>query len=224
MRLFTNAVAVTAALLLSGCIVLDEVTTISVHPDGSASLLIYHSNVRSTEEDANAANELQRYAEDFDARRSDDFARIAQAGGEVVDARWLQREVPYSGVIVAKLPTATSLEKLFSIEGKSDDLRLTTRYSTNGSRRKLTMVVLPPPDFKLADNSARPQNELQQDKANGFSETRVVVIGGKIVTSQGWTVASDKRSALLSLNEIARLLRNSPDRIELFIEWDVPRS
>ena len=212
MRLFTNAVAVTAALLLSGCIVLDEVTTISVHPDGSASLLIYHSNVRSTEEDANAANELQRYAEDFDARRSDDFARIAQAGGEVVDARWLQREVPYSGVIVAKLPTATSLEKLFSIEGKSDDLRLTTRYSTNGSRRKLTMVVLSPPDFKLPDNSARPQNESQQDKAHGFSETRIVVIGGKMLASKGWTVASDTRSALLSVDEIARLLRTLADR------------
>ena len=42
MRPFTTVVAVTAALLLSGCIVLDEVTTISVHPDGSASLVVYH--------------------------------------------------------------------------------------------------------------------------------------------------------------------------------------
>ena len=133
-----------------------------------------------------------------------------------------QREVPCFHVLSSpNCPRRRRFEKFFSIEGKGDELRLTTRYSTNGSRRKLTMVVLPPPDFKLPDNSARPQNELQQDKANGFSETRIVVIGGKILASQGWTVASDKRSALLSVDEIARFLRNSPDRIELFIEWDV---
>ena len=74
------------------------------------------------------------------------------------------------------------------------------------------MVVLSPPDFKLPDNSARPQNESQQDKAHGFSETRIVVIGGKMLASQGWTVASDTRSALLSVDEIARLLRTLADR------------
>ena len=221
MRQLNTAVAVSAVVLLSGCIVLDEVTTISVHPDGSASLVVFHSNVRSTEAGTNADSELRRYAEDFDARKSEDFIRITQAGGEVVDARWLQREVPYSSLIVARLPTVTALEKFCSIEGKDDDLRLTTQFSANGSRRKLTMVALPPRDFKLPDNSTRSPNEVQQDKANGFSETRIVVTGGQIVASQGWTVASDKSSALLSVDEISRILRNSPDRIELFIEWEV---
>jgi hypothetical protein len=83
------------------------------------------------------------------------------------------------------------------------------------------MVALLPRDFKIPDKSSRPQIELQQEKANGFSETRMVVTGGQIVASQGWTVASDKHSALLSTDEIAHLIRDNPDRIELFIEWDV---
>jgi hypothetical protein len=222
MTRFHVVIALAAAALISGCIVQDEVTTISVRPDGSASLIVFHSNVRSTEEGSKAAEELRQYVETFDARSSDDFVRIRQAGGEAIDGQWLQREVPYSNLISAKLPNAAALEKFCSIEGKDDELRLTTRFSADGTRRKLTMVALPPRDFKLPDNSARSLADLEQDKANGFSETRLVVVGGEIVASKGWTVASDKHSALLSLDEIARLLRNSPNRIELFIEWQVP--
>ena len=221
MTRFIVSVALTAALLLSGCIVQDEVTTISVRPDGSATLVVFHSNVRSTEEGSKAAEELRQFVESFDARSSDDFVRIRQSGGEAIDGQWLQREVPYSNLISARLPNAAALEKLCSIEGKDDELRLTTRYTADGTRRKLTMVALPPRDFKLPDNSVRSSAEIQQDRANGFSETRLVVVGGEIVASNGWTVASDKHSAILSLDEIARLLRNSPNRIELFIEWQV---
>jgi hypothetical protein len=223
MKQFTiaTAIAVLATLFLSGCIVLDQVTTISVHPDGSAKLVLFHSNIRSTEDGPKADQELRQYVQDFDAKKSEDFVRITAAGGEVLDARWLQRELPFSTSIVARLPTARALERFWSIEEKDDELRLTTRFSAEGTHRKLTMVVLPPPDLKITDNSTKPQDEIQQDKANSFSETRIVVIGGRIVACQGLTVADDKRSALLSVDEVARLLRKNPDRLELFIEWEV---
>jgi hypothetical protein len=146
-------------------------------------------------------------------------AGIRRAGGEVADARWAQREAPYTSLIVASLPTATALEAYCSIQGNEDEIRLSTRYAADGVRRRLTMEALLPDHVRIPDDSTRPRSEAQQDKANGISEMRIVVIGGGIQAAQGWVVASDRRSALLSLDEVARLHRDNPDRIELFIEW-----
>jgi hypothetical protein len=59
---------------------------------------------------------------------------------------------------------------------------------------------------------------------NGLNETRIIVDGGQIVAARGWTVSDDQRSALLALDEIRKLLRDSPERIDLFIEWAVQTS
>ncbi len=215
------ALAVTSTLLLAGCIRRDEVTTLSIRPDGSARLVMFHSNIRSTEEGAKADQQIQQYVQDFNDRRLGDFTRIEQAGGRVVEARWLQQEVPYSSIIVAGMPDARAIERYLSVKGEDDEFRLTTSYTAEGTRRKLTMTALLPEGFELQDDSDRPPEEVQQERADSFSEVRIAVIGGRIVDARGWTVSSDRRSALLSRVEIARLLRSRPDKIELFIEWDV---
>jgi hypothetical protein len=209
-------------LLLSGCIVLDQVTTLAVHPDGSADLVVFHSNVRSTEEGGKAEEELRRHAAAFDGGSSDELTRIRNAGGELIEARWLRREPPYSTVTVARFHNAEALEKLGTFQDDDGELRVSTRFSQDGPRRKLTMVVLPPKDLNLSNIAEPSPKEARQNQVNGLNETRVIVVGGRIVAARGWTVSDDQRSALLAIEEIRRLLRDSPGRIELFIEWEMP--
>lgn len=215
------AATVSTIALLAGCIVSDEVTTITIRPDGSAELVKFNSNIRSTEQGRKADEELRLYAEEFDARKSQGFVGIEQAGGRVLDTWWVRRDPPYSHIISASLPSATALEKWGTIEGEEGQLQLSTRFSQDGAKRRLSMLFLPPKDFKVADIASPSVKEARQKQANGISEIRVVVLGGEITASQGWTVASDKRSALIDLEGIAELLRTSPDWIEIFIEWDV---
>lgn len=216
MRTFVPGVVLAMALLCSGCILRDEVTTLSVHPDGSASLVVFHSNIRSTEAGAVADQQLREYVAGFEARTLPDCARIAQAGGEVVEARWVQGEAPYASVLVATLPTASALERYGSIGGEGDGLQLTTRYAANGTRRRLAVHARLPEDFQMPGDAAR-----QQSRADAISETRIIVTGGQIVAAQGYTVATDKGSAILSPEEIARLLEDRPNHLEVYVEWEV---
>ena len=48
----------------------------------------------------------------------------------------------------------------------------------------------------------------------------MVVAGGRIVASRGFTVAADKRSALLEPSELLALLQKE-QVVELFLEWEV---
>ena len=84
--LFFTAAIVSS--LIAGCIVSDELTTITIQPDGSADWIRFQSNIRSTEQGAKGVQELQKFVEEFDARSNSDFTRITEAGGEVHEARW----------------------------------------------------------------------------------------------------------------------------------------
>jgi len=207
--------------LFAGCIVSDDVTTLTIHPDGSADLIAFSSNTRSTELGSKADEELRRYAEEFDARKNDEFDRIARAGGKVLDTWWGRRELPYSRIISARLPTADALEKFTTIEGDQGELRVVTRYSQERAKRRLSFSVLPPKDLDLGEFATPSIKDARQRQANGLSEIRLVMLRGDITGTRGWTVASDKQSALLALDEIADLLRTNPDGADLFIEWEV---
>ena len=69
MRSITLSFSVLAALVLAGgCIISDELTTITILPDGSADWVRFQSNIRSTESGLKGKQELQKFANDFDAR------------------------------------------------------------------------------------------------------------------------------------------------------------
>jgi hypothetical protein len=221
MRRFALAAAIPLLLgvLLVGCIVSDELTTFSIRPDGSADLVMYRSNVRSTEAGGKGDEEQKSYVERFDAGQEPDQIRIREAGGEIVAANWLRRERPYANVVMARFAAASALEKYLTIAGKDDELRLEARFSKEGTRRRLQLVLHPPKEFKL-DQPATVK-ESRQKQADGLSETRFTVTDGRIVATRGFTAAADGRSALLALDEIEQLLRADPRRVELFLEWDV---
>jgi hypothetical protein len=50
--------AVLSPLLLVGCIVGDELTTITIHPDGSAQMVTFRINLRSTQSGQDGQREL----------------------------------------------------------------------------------------------------------------------------------------------------------------------
>jgi hypothetical protein len=207
-------------LLLAGCIASDRLETLTIQPDGSADLVRFQSNIRSTEKGAKADEELKEYTHEFESRHDPDYVRITQAGGDVLESRWLRQEVPYANLLAARFPSAAALEKFYSNEAKEGEAKFTTRFTQDGARRRLSAVLIPGKDFKLPEPLASMQ-EIRQSLADGISETRFVVAHGQIVASQGFRVAGDRSSALWALDDIQELLRAQPDRVEVFLEWEV---
>jgi len=212
------AMVVLAALILAGCLVSDEITTITIRPDGSADVVLYRANLRSSETGAQGDRELRDHAIAFDSGTDADRKRIQDAGGEILEARWLRRGSPSSTLIAAKLPTAASLEKYFTIRGGEGDVRLEGRLTQEGDRRRLALALQMPKDFK--PETPTPE-ETRQKRSDAISETRIAVEEGEILRAVGFTVASDRRSALLSIDDLLELLRADPRRVELLLEWRV---
>lgn len=214
--------AITAAALavIGGCIVSDEVTTLTIRPDGSADWVKFRSNIRSSETGEKGAQELKGFVEDFDAHRDADYQEITKAGGTVLESRWLRREEPYSTVTLARFPGMATLVEYCTQRGDKGEVIAQPRYTQDGKRRKLAITYHVPKDFKPQEKPT--PEELRQERASGFSETRVVVAGGQILSARGFIVAADKRSALLDNDQLREWLRTEREKIELFLEWELP--
>jgi hypothetical protein len=206
---------------MAGCIVSDELTTVTIQPDGSADIVKFRSNIRSSEKGGKGEAELQRYVEEFDLHKDSDYVQITQAGGQVAESRWIRKEVPYANVITASFSDAAGLEKFCTIEGKEGELRLVPQFSREGARCRFSITMIPPKDLKHQESSSPSCKEFRQKQANGVSETRFVVAGGQIIASQGFTVAGDKCSALFAPEEVEELLRTKRDQVELYLEWEL---
>jgi hypothetical protein len=213
-------VAATVALV-AGCIVSDQITTITVQPDGSADWVRFQSNIRSTEKGLKGAEELRRFVEEFDAHKDSDYVQITQSGGEVLEARWVRNEEPYANLFTARFPNWRALERFCTIKDEKCNVIARPQFTQNGNRRKLLLVVPVPKDEKPAEKPDRTIEKLRQDQANGISETRIVVVGGQIIASQGFTVAGDERSALLEPAKVEELFQTDREQVELFLEWEL---
>jgi hypothetical protein len=206
---------------MSGCIVSDQLTTITIHPDGSADYVLFRSNLRSTEQGAKAEKELADYKASFDARAEDEFVRIRDCGGKILQANWIRSEAPFSNVIHAQFSDAAALEKFGSAKNEEGASQITTRFHRDGTRRRLTAQITVPRDSIKEPVEPTVQVPIKQAWANGISETRIAIANGSIVAERGFIVASDKQSALLDGDEIEQLLRKGNGTLELFLEWEV---
>jgi len=214
------AIGLTALAVAGGCIISDEVSTLTIRPDGSADWVKFRSNIRSSESGEKGAQELKAFVEDFDAHRDADYQEITKAGGTVVESRWLRKEEPYSTVAVARFPTMASLVEYSTSRGDKGEVVTQPRYTQDGKRRKLSVAYHVPKDFKPQPKPTA--EEMRQERASGLSETRVVVAGGQILAARGFIIASDKRSALLDNEQLREWLSTEREKIELFLEWEVP--
>lgn len=209
------------AAFLGGCIVSDQLTTLTIHPDGSADFVLFRSNLRSTEKGAKAEKELADYKDKFDARAEGEFVRIRDCGGKIIQAAWIRTEAPFSNVIHAHFSDASTLEKFGSTKNENGSPLITTQFHRDGARRKLTARITVPPDAIKEAAAPSAKEPIKQALANGLSETRIAIVSGSIVGELGFIVSSDKQSALLDSDEIEQLLRKGNGTTELFLEWEV---
>jgi hypothetical protein len=214
-------IAAATLALIGGCIVSDQLVTITIQPDGSADWVRFQSNIRSTEKGAKGAQELKQFLEEFDAHKDADYQRILKAGGEVKESRWLRREEPYANILVARLPTASALQEFYSIRGEKGEVVTQPCFTQSGNRRRLSIEIPVPKEGKSGETAKPTVEGMRQDQANGISETRFVVTGGQIVGSRGFIVAADKRSALIDPFKVQELLRAAVEKVEIFIEWEL---
>lgn len=205
-----------------GCIVQDSLTTVTINPDGSADLVRFHSNVRSTAEGEQAAKEIAEYRASLDARTQDDLQRIEKAGGRIESTVWVRREVPLANVVRATIPSASVLEKLGTLKSEQSNESMETLFRVDGARRRLTVKVVakPPKAQSGAKDSPTPVQPTKQERANGISELRVAVARGKIIEARGFTIAEDRRSALPDMQSMESLLHEE-GKAEFFLEWEI---
>jgi hypothetical protein len=219
-KTYLLAALVTLLVVLAGCIVGDELTTLTVNPDGSAEYVIFRSNLHSTEVGAKADKEVADYKANFDARGNDEFARIEAAGGSIVATNWLRNEAPLSNVVRARFPDASALEEFWTVQSDDGRSQIATEFASEGLKRRLTVRVLVPPEENQPAAEA-PVLPVQQMLANGVSVTRVAVADGTITGECGFTVAGDRQSAVVNNDEIAEAIREGHGTAELYLEWEV---
>ena len=215
-------ITVAALAMVAGCIVSDQITTLTIREDGSADWVRFQSNIRSTEPGEKGQDELRRFVEEFDRREDDELRRLVKAGGEVREARWLRQEEPYANVVVARLPSAEALEAFCTIKDENGEVAARARFSKSAARRRLAIVIPAPRDDQPRDFGKQATiEERRRAQASGISETRIAVAGGRVVDSRGFTVADDGRSALLEPDEILGLLARAEKEVEVFLEWEL---
>lgn len=222
MRNVTICCTLLAALILAGgCIISDELTTITILPDGSADWVRFQSNIRSTETGHKGEQELQKFADQFDARQDGEMKRIVESGGEILDARWVRSEKPFATVATARFPTSEALKKFITFKDGDGEIVAEPSFTIEGQRRRLALTMTLPPADDAAPAERPTCEDLLARDANSISETRVVVADGFIVASRGFLLARDRQSAVFDQRQIDELVRQRPERVEIFLEWDV---
>jgi len=217
-------VLLTPLLLFAGCIVGDELTTITIHPDGSADMVTFRSNLRSTQSGRDGERELADYKATFESQTQDEMARIRETGGTIVQASWIRQQTPLSNVVSARFPDATASQKFGTLQNDDGTLRVSTQWQSEGAHRRLLVRIMARPDtLDLSQFTLTSIEKLRQNLADEISGTRIAVTDGSITSARGFAVASDKQSALLDLSEVAKLLQANGGKAELFLDWEVTR-
>lgn len=207
-------------LLLAGCIVGDQLTTLTIYPDGSADYVVFHSNLHSTQTGDKAEQEIAAYKAQFDACTDDECKRINEAGGSIVEATWLREQAPMSNLLQARFPDASALERFYTLHSDDGRTSVVTQFQSDGLHRRLTFHVTLP-EAENNPPAAPDAAQFVQSEANGLSVTRIAVTDGTITLARGFTIAGDKQSAVLNNTEIAEAIHEGQGTAELFLEWDV---
>lgn len=214
-----NLPVVAAMFPISGCILRDELTTVTIRPDGTADWIRFISNVRSSE--SIGARELLKFIDEFESHSGSNFVRIGEAGGEVLESRWIEPEEPYSTLVKARFPTVGALVRFWKSTSERDDVFAQAHFTQESSRQRLSFTISRACD-KCIDAKVQPTLcEFREHQANGISETRIIVTGGHFVASEGFVVSSDRRSCLLECSRVDELVHRTAGGVELFLEWEL---
>jgi hypothetical protein len=219
------ALLLISTAILAGCIANDQITTWVIYPDGSAKFMKIESNVHSTERGPKGERELANYISEFEAGRTGDHLRMKEAGGQLLESRWLNDSEPRANLMVVTFPAAAALERAMSLQDENGHAVVTAKLIFDGSKRRLQWTVNIPPSESTDTTRGEPEQvpsyrSVRTAQANGISETRIAITGGKIRDARGFLVASDSQSALLELSTVAELIRLGKP-FDLFLEWEL---
>jgi hypothetical protein len=217
-------IAVGLLISTGGCIVQDKIMTLTINPDGSAEMTVLRSNIRSTEEGEKGESEIAGYRAAFNGQTDDDLLMIRRAGAQVESAVWLRQQVPLANAVHAIIPSADALEKLLTIPNGDGPPLVISKFTSLQSQRRLSLqVTMQPSQLPPATDPQTAASEMQLKRASEISELRLAVTNGTIIEARGFTVASDKHSALLDVATVMSLVRAGNGNAELFVEWEVSK-
>lgn len=206
--------------ILAGCIANDQITTWVIYPDGSARFMKIESNVHSTERGPKGAQELANYMTEFDAQKTGDHLRMTEAGGQLVESRWLSDIEPRANVMIVRFPAVAAVERAMSLQDENGRRIVTAKMIFDGLKRRLQWSIDLPASESTEPEPSPTAASVRAAQANGLSETRIVVSGGKIVAAQGFLVANDQQSAILEFSSVSEQVR-AGQPFEIFLEWEL---
>jgi hypothetical protein len=202
-------------LLLPGCIVSDQITTLIIQPDGSAEVIVVRSNIHFRGNDEKREEEQEEYRRKFNDGEQFWFDRIQTSGGTIEETRWIKQTPPMANYLRGSLPNQEAVEKLLTLD---NNWKIQSNITTDGSTRTLKVTVIPPPDKKLSAPPADPE-KIRKKLANSISHTRIAIQNGKIIEAEGFMVADDGQSALVDEGAFPDRLWKENAGVELLLSW-----
>jgi hypothetical protein len=201
-----------AASLASGCIVKDVTETWYVDANGAVTWVVQEALVRS---DAKAPEDrLREEAEYWLAVQQDRHPSamgFRELGAAKVTTTALRGEAPYTVQIEARFPAIDALSQriIAAIGGNG----YATLERSNG-KTVWTFVLRDP---SAIDGVGDPGEGLM-DLLNGMEKLRVVLVGGRFESAEGFELSADRRTAVLNFKEPGPDSKESPT-VTLRLEW-----
>ncbi len=202
-----------------GCIVHDQIVTLTLNPDGSGDMILFRSGIRSTESGEAAEREIEKYRDSFDAKTPDIFKQIRESGAHLDQATWIRRQVPAAHVIQATFPDAETLETFLTLRDADGVRVVKPTFSQTETRRRLSFQLTVEPDSIHPPNTD-PAEAMKRAHATAVSVVRIALSAGTFTDARGFAIARDRQAAMLDETEIRALLHANEG--DIFVEWDVP--
>lgn len=201
------------ALLLSACVIGDEIESFIIYPDGTIDFSIYRLNLTSNVGEEGAREELAGYIQKLEDKRGDPFTDLLSANAKNINVLIIRRTAPASALITGRIPSLNDFAAYLSKENEVVCTPISREHS-QGFQIEFT----PEPSDKTA------QNESGWSRADSFSETRFSLVEGKFTKAKGFLLSNDKRSALIDLDTILKIAHGEIPPITLSLEWELPEA
>ena len=197
---------------LSGCLLKDVSETWYVDNSGAVIWVVQESNVRS---DANAAidrlNEESIYWLAVQQERHPMAAGLRELGGSKIRTLVLRGEVPYTVRTEGRFNGLDELgQRMIAAIGATG----TSIVTREGLSWEWTMVVRDP---AAAGTTGEPSESVEA-LLNDLDKLQVVLVNGRFESAEGFSLSSDKRTAVMQSREATRNTSEEP-AVTLTLKW-----
>jgi hypothetical protein len=202
-------------VLFSACIVGDEITNYVIDRDGSISFAIYRANLTSDQIGKKGEEELANYLRNQKEKRDSVFTQLVKANATNVKISVLRKASPASVLITGRIPSLNDFAAYINAEELNGNLDC--KAISSERTRRLVFDLTP-------QQQEKDQTDSVQSRADAYSEIRVSLAEGIFTSAQGFTISKDKRSALLDMEGLTKMMNSKTSPIMLFLEWQIPQT